>query len=277
MTNILSRLKTNLTELYSEMNEGDIETSSGLFVQTVELRNELARENGFANYLEMQIQRNGVPDKDWSSYLTHKPKIEVHISQSDPKSYPHFLKQLESVDIEFPNGVYALFVNKISPELIGRIGLVVEGEKAMYNYSPETDKYKITIPNSSHNQKIAMLIHELSHVVDSEENGKVTKNRYQGEKSAIKSEFFLTRSISDDFFDANLREYLACFVRTEFEEMIYLNPSMATPENFSTIYGNYYGNSGDQNIYLYLFDRKIIDKPFVDLSATVAIANLLTE
>jgi len=156
-----------------------------------------------------------------------------------------------------------------------RINLVVEGDQSKFKYNTEIDGYSVTIANTNHNQKIAMLIHELSHVFDQELRDHKIPSVYESERGAHKIEFEIAKSISKEFLFADIREYLICFVRTEFEQIIFEDPSQAGPALFGKILSKYFGVPKDKESYLYLQDEKLIMKPFSDLSVAVALTNLL--
>lgn len=278
MIAITNKIGEMVKEILSISSKNDLTFQCGKFIELVKARNELAVSRGFKNYLAMQadsVQR--ISTVDWQNFLNNRryftdkysPKLENIVV------YPHFLSNIPKVDLSFPDDVYMLF--KSTPkmkDINGQIDLIVEGNQSKYEYQSETDRYSVTIAEANHNQKIAMLIHELSHVADHENREHKIFSIYDSELGAHKIEFEVAKSISEEFLVADIREYLACFVRTEFEQIIFEDPRQAGPALFGRILAKYYGIPKDKESYLYLQDEKLIMRPFSDLSVAVAMTNL---
>lgn len=266
-------------EIHPGISLGDFTVKEGKYIELVKLRNDLAVENGFKNYFEMQVKKiHRIPSEDLEIYIEKRdffakkylPKID------NLSAYPHFLSKIPKLEMIFPDDVFTLF--KTFPKMgniRGRIDLIVNGGQSNFQYNVELDRCCVTIAITNHNQKIAMLIHELSHIADQEMRDHKIPSTYESESGAHKIELDVAKSISEEFLMADIREYLACFVRTEFEQIVFEDPSQAGPVLFGKILTKYFGTPKDKESYLYLQDEKLIMKPFSDLSVAVAMTNLL--
>ena len=245
----------------------------------VKVRNNLAQNRGYDNYFEFQrIEIKKIPDTEWQKYLTNRNLIaQKYIPNTDAhQKHPHFLSKIDSLNLFFPDDVIGLF--QLYPEMIDirkRIDLTDGGELSKYKYDSKNDRYWVTIADTNHNQKIAMLIHELSHVLDQEKKRHKIISIYEAEKDAHIIEFEVAKNISQEFLLADTREYLACFVRTDFEEFIYTNPDQNPSGIFSQKLKKYFGDFAESESDLYLFDNKIIQQPLSDLPTAVSLANIL--
>lgn len=250
-----------------------------VFVDLLFTRNNLAIENGYPNYVElMRNKRFQIPDREWANYhnLVSMFCSRYSVDLSIKKSYPHFLSQITEVKIDFPQGVINLFedVSK-HRDIESSIEIKIGGQQAEYRYDKMSDKYLISIPNVSPNQKIAMLIHELSHVVSHENIMNHVRSTYEDEKLAYKIEFNIAKKISKDFFEADVREYLQAFLRTDFELTAFEDPEKVSAKLFSRIANKYFTKVDGQTSTLYLFDKKLIYTPLFSMPHAVAIMNTL--
>jgi len=279
--NIQDQLGKVVNEYYSDQKKGNTDILIALFKKMVVVRNEFAREKGFRNYFEMQIYGQNIPATKWKEYLENRDLFAKKYSPKINKvsEYPHFLSKIEKINLTFPDDVFLLFKD-IIPDLADikkRVELLIEGKQASFKYDVQADRYKIVIPNTNHNQKIAMLIHELSHVYDQERKDHKIKGVYESENGAHQVEFEVAGSISKEFLIADVREYLSCLARTEFEESIYSKNDQNYPELYASIINKYFGEVVGGKSYLFLNDDKVIQKPLSDLSVAVVLVNLLPE
>jgi hypothetical protein len=274
----LDKIGQLATDLLSEVSRLSLKERTDKYIELVKTRNGLARDNGFLNYLGMQIEKiHKVPNDDWDNYLSKRSSLSRDfISCTDSsESYPHFLSKLPKSSLSFPDGVFSLDTN--FGDFRNKIDLAIQGEESLFKYHSDTNRYEINIADVSHNQKIAMLIHELSHVIDQENKNHKIDSIYESEMSALELEFQIAKSISDEFFIADAREYLVCLVRTEFELLIISNPDQSPSLLFASILKKYYGDFDANGSYLFLTDKKIIMKPLSDLSVAVTLTNLLPD
>jgi len=279
MTSIIQKIGEIVSEIYSLNSNDDLSTQAKRYIELIESRNVMAVGYGHRNFLEMEVAKvHRISSNDWGNYLGKRDSFAMKYTPEvvSFSTYPHFLPNIPKASLSFPDGVFALF--KSFPKMRDiqkRIDLIVEGEQSKFQYHSETDRYSVIIAETNHNQKIAMLIHELSHVADHENREHKIVSIYDSELGAHKIEFDIAKLISNEFLLADVREYLACFVRSEFEQIIFEDPSQAGPILFGKILAKYFGVTNDKESYSYLQDEKLIMKPFSDLSVAVAMTNLL--
>ena len=266
--------------LNSKLTDGDFKSASEIFIELVNARNDLAKEKGYLNYLDFQKKSvQEIPNSDWKKYLDNRDEFASKYGAKEDQVhfYPHFLSKIPSVNISFPDGAYPLFeLFPAMKNIENKIDLVIEGSTAKFQYFTDTDRYLITIADTNLNQKIAMLIHELSHVTNLEMKNHKINSVYESERGAYSLEFEIAGSISDEYLIADIREYLMCIVRSEFDEAIFMNPTLFAPTLFNSLLNKYFGNFSDKDDYRYLRDEKILMKPLSDLSGAVAVVNVLT-
>lgn len=255
---------------------------SSIFPRGIAIRNELARlDFKKDNYLNLCINRRyQIPEYAFSNYLKKRQEFleNLKINVSKFSLSPHFLSYIPPVNLNFPDGVFSL-VSKDYPTL-NRIKSnikLVRGEEggANFKYTKENHAFTISIPtNIPHNQAIAMLIHELAHVISFAENNYQIKSQYQSEKLAYQIEFKVTKKISDEFYMADLLEYLSSFLRTDFEIEAYTKPKINLPKLYGKLFNRtYHANFLTEN-YAYLIDEKILMQPFSGLHHAVAILEI---
>ena len=228
----------------------------------------------------MQLNRiHKVPTEEFKKYTenrtafskTYNPKL---VNFTLPT---HFLEKLNKLDISIPDGVFQLFNDY--PEITNtkdRINIKIENKQASFKFLPEQDAYNISIPQTNHNQYIAMLIHELSHVVCQEKTNHQISTLYESEKGALEIELKITKKLSGHFQLANIQEYITCLIRTEFEQLIFQNPNQNIGQVYLQCVEKYLGKPNNNLEFEYLKDNKIIMKPLTDLSTAVALVSLTT-
>lgn len=279
MTNTLEKIKILVEEFFSANNSSNKERLSNIFRDLIIQRNNLATEKGYSNYLEMQRESlHKIPKNEYQNYLNKKSEFANKFKpSSDTAELPvHFLSLLPQQSLGFPVEVYKLF--KQYPELSNlqnKIKLVEGKDTASFKYHSDTSSYTVNIPPTNYNQKIAMLIHELSHIVCQEKSNHQISSLYQSEKGALEIELQIAKKISTDYYLADIREYLNCLVRTEFEQSIYQNPSQNFGEIYHSCLQKYLGEINENLKDSYLNDNKLIMSPLCDLSTAVALVNLL--
>ncbi len=277
MANI-EEIKKLVNEFYSLDYKKDTDKLTNIFQKILVSRNNLALESGFENYFEMQknhIQK--IPDNEYAYFEKQKTNFSNTFNpQLIGFSLPvHFLFSVAQLDISFPDGVLKLFNEFQEIENVkNKINLISNSETASFKFLSESEKYIVNIPKTNPNQKIAMLIHELSHIVCQERSDHKINSVYESEKGALEIERIITKKISTDFYLANLREYLMCFVRSEFEKLIFQNPSQNISKTYLTTLEKYLGKPDNDMEFKYLIDDRIIMKPLTDLSSSVALVNL---
>lgn len=279
MIDIIEKIGAIIKDLHTNNSmEGSVDMTKK-YIELVSARNVMVRGYGHRNFLEMQVEKvHRIPTIDWRNYLAKRDSFsKKYFPITETYStYPHFLSKIPKITLTFPGGVFDLF--KSFPnmrDIQKRIDLIVEGQQSKFQFHNETNSYTVTIAETNYNQKIAMLIHELSHVADHENRDHKIPSIYESERGAHKIEFEVAKSISEEFLVADIREYLACFVRTEFEQIVFEDPGQAGPVLFGKILTKYFGSPDPKESYLYLQDEKLIMKPFSDLSVAVAMTNLL--
>lgn len=136
-------------------------------------------------------------------------------------------------------------------------------DHASYKYDDQKGTIDIFIPEVVHeNQAITMLVHELGHAKAIIEN-KIVPTQFDAEKLTYEYEFNFLKSKSQDLFLADLDQYKSCFWRTDFEIEAYTNPDQ-----------DLFVLSGNNDKYLY--DEKLLMKPFTDLPHALAIFDVLS-
>jgi len=279
MNNILNKIGKIVKEFYSELPKNNYYALTGLYLDLIRERNSLAVSNGYENYFEMQLKKiHKIPEKAWGEYksCSHKMADKYKPNAVSHDKYPSFLNKIENLKIKFPGDVFTLF--NAFPEIENiknKIEYGVGGNSSKFKYDSNLDKYSITIADTNENQKIAMLIHELSHVLDQEQKDHKIPSIYESEMGAHQIEFDIAKSVSNEFYLADIREYLSCLVRTDFEESIYTNPNQDLVKLFAEKQKRYLGDLSKDTTHLFLHDEKLIQKPLSDLSVAVAVVNIL--
>lgn len=276
MSKSIQQIGQIVNEFYQSLPAKDYQFLASLYQSLVKARNQLAVEQQFPNYLDMQIQKvHKIPESSWQIYLSSRDNLVGKFCPNvDSKAnYPHFLSKLEKLNLEFPEDVYKLHP-KFS-DMRNKIDLTVNGGTSHFQYDETLDRYSVTIADANHNQQVAMLIHELSHVVDQEQSNHKVESVYQSELGAHQIEFAVAKNISPEFYRADIQEYLSCFVRTDFEQQMFADPEQDPAVLFAKTLKKYYGDFPEEQSYLFLFDDKIIRQPFSDLSTSVSISLLL--
>lgn len=278
---ILEKIKGIFRKYFDAQKRGDIKELIGLYRELILSRNYLAVEQGHKDYLDMQIKKiNRIPEPHWQKYLANKDafatKFLPHLNNSS--NSPHFLSKLPELKIEYPENVFNFIAKKYPEinEIRNKITIENSDKGAYFRYFDETDHYSIYIPQTNFNQKISMLIHEMSHVIFWEKQHHRVESIYSAEFEAHQIEFALVKDVSNKFFQAVLGEYLMGQVRSDFQIAIFTNTTLDPVVTYVEFFAKYIGELNKENQTDFLFDKKIINNPLIDLSSAVSIVNLLT-
>lgn len=221
-----------------------------VFREIIKVRNQLSANLGFKNQIDLNLnKRYQVPAVVFGNYHKNSKKFFEKYT---------FDKNIRDVDM------CGLTFSGLS-SMVDENTTIHRGDydHASYKYDNQKKTIDIYIPEGVHeNQAITMLIHELGHV------NSITKNKYaptsfEAEKLAFEYEFNFLKSKSQDLFLADLDQYKSCFWRTDFEIEAYTNPDQ-----------DLFVLSGNNDKYLY--DEKLLMKPFTDLPHALAIFDLLS-
>ncbi len=274
----MNPLKKTIEKYISALKLRDIKLLSKLFQEIVILRNKIATSEGADNYIDLHVNKiYRIPEADWEKYQKQKDQVgKKYFSAKETFSNsPHFLSKLPMVEISYPDGVIGLLAKKF-PELnkvSNKIIIAVSYGGAYFNYDKKTDQYSIHIPGVGHNQKVSMLIHELAHVV-SQEKTKHQEYTYEMELNAHKIEFEIAKSISPDFYESVIKEYLMCFVRSDFQISMFTHPNNNPVSVYTEVFEKYVGKLNPGNNTDFFYDKKLTHSPLVDLPSAVSITNL---
>lgn len=276
---ILEILQTILGKYFLAKKNGGSNELTPIFRELVGARNYLAVSKGFSNYLDFKKKFFCIPDSHYQKYLSCRNDFASKFSPQleNSSNSPHFLSKHPPIDIEYPNGIFN-FVAKKYPnfnDIKDKITITESDNDAYYRYSKEDNRYFVFIPRTNSNQKISMLIHELSHAITQEKYQHQIPDLYTDEFEAHQIEIELAKDISADFFQAVTREYLMCLVRTEFQISIFENPKLDSTSLYKSCFEKYVGKQNQENTLDYLSDKKIINLPLTDLPVAVALVNLL--
>lgn len=276
--NKMEELKEIFEKFLQAQKTRDIKVLVDLYLKIVISRNTLAVEQGYDNYIDMQVKKiYRIPEANWEKYLANKNTFADNYSARVINESPHFLSTLLDIGMKYPDDVLD-FVAKKYPEIDKvRNKIIIEGSDkgAYFRYSKENDHYSVFIPETNSNQKISMLIHELAHIISQER----TDNKeyvYSMEFEAHKIEFELVGDISKEFLQAVIGEYLMCLVRTEFQVQMFENSDLDPIATYTNSFAKYIGKLNDENQTDFLFDKKITHNPLVDMASAVSLVNLLT-
>jgi len=278
---ILEKIKEIFRKYFDAQKRGDIKELVALYRELILSRNSLAVDQGYKDYLDMQIKKiNRIPEPHWQKYLANKDafatKFSPHLDSSS--NSPHFLSKLPELKIEYPENVFDLVTKKYPEinEVRNKISIENSDKGAYFRYSDEADHYSIYIPQTNFNQKVSMLIHELAHVISWEKQHHRVESIYSAEFEAHQIEFALTKDISNEFSQAVFGEYLMGQVRSDFQIAIFTNTTLDPIVTYTENFAKYIGELKKENQTDFLFDKKITHDPLVDLSSAVSIVNLLT-
>ncbi len=277
---ILETIKEIFGRYFATQKAGDIKNLPDIYKELIVSWNSLAVSKGSSNYFDLQKNFFHIPETHYQKYLSNRDAFASKYSPQldSATNSPHFLSKLPTVDLEYPDSVFN-FVAQKYPELNAindKISIADSDKEAYYRYSKEEDHYYIFVPQTNSNQKISMLIHELSHVINQEKYHHQTPDSYTDELEAHQIEMDLAKDISEDFFKAIVGEYLMCLVRAEFQISKFENPELDPTPLYKSCFEKYVGKQNPENIFDFLSDKKITHLPLTDLPVAVALVNLLT-
>jgi len=141
----------------------------------------------------------------------------------------------------------------------------------------KNDIFQIIInENENYRHQILALIHELLHIVVFLEKEKI-KDPYNREKAVFGLEVSLFKQIDLYLLTALFVEILLVIRNTIFEIEIYKNKIKNISYYYAKTFNFCFQKAKQKKNYLFLFDEKIVLRPFFNLSHAVAAVNFLNE
>lgn len=272
----MDNLATIVKNFFDSRDRGDSSDAKKYFIDMVSARNELAKSKNEANYLTLQLnQIYKIPAEDYNNYLQSKSSFALRFNPKldNISNTPHFLSQIPTVKEISHQEILTLLGN---PTILDKITFATSETTASFKYNQNTDSYTVSIPNGvSSNQKLAMTIHELAHVVTHELAKNQFNSIYESEKQALKLELEVTRQISPKLYKSDIREYLMCFVNVDFQVDLFTGQVEGITSQYSKYILKYLGKPTDQFARSWTDNEKISMKPLSDLPYAVALCNLL--
>lgn len=243
-----------ISQLLTEIEKGDQADPVLLkkfHLRLANLRNQLAIEKGFQNYLEMMVNHKA---RDF--HLKAQDLIELFLRFDTKKLIPTSFDSINLPKFVLPDEVL-LLVEKTTHATLPEIKYSLAELQDYASYQKVGESYEISLPNNTHPvQKVSMLIHELCHVINHQHQVNIT-NQFENENQTMKLEFQVASSISKKFLDAVKSAYSSCVTRVQAEINLY--QTFSTPVD----------DSG------WLKDTKIVLTPFCDWPAAYGLYNNL--
>ncbi len=269
-------------EFYDSRENGDVFGVKKAFQKMILARDELAKVNfGEKNYIEAQVHKiHKIPEVDFQNYLDRRDAVIKIAFPGLEKmdEVPHFLNKLPEVDLDKDEIVGLTTENEELVPVLKNTEVEETAGQALFKYLPEQNSYKIEIPSGiSKNQKIAILVHELSHVATHFLTDNKIESPYESEKRALELELRISKGISSEYYLANLRDYLMCFVRTDFQIDMFINPEQDPDVLYGKYLRQYLGEPTTNFTKRWQFEEKVVEKPLSDLPYAVAVCNLTNQ
>jgi len=265
---------------FKSKDSGESDLINKYFSEIVLARNKLATSKGETNYLTLQLNNvYKIPEDDYNAYLKNQDEFsnKFHPNLNQINDTPHFLSEIKPVEILGNQETFNLFNDYTTDQsLINKINFVPSDAEASFSYDQTSERYTIVTPDKvSQNQKLAMTIHELAHVITHHNSGNKISSAYESEKQATKLELETTKKISTEFYQANIREYLMCFANTEFQIDLFSKVQNDITDLYRQKIIKYLGTPTDKFTQSWINNKKITMKPLSDLPYAVAISNLI--
>jgi len=264
------------------------------FVPLAIARNKLARNKGYAQYMDMILANRQIPRSAYRKFNKNIDAVITRCYQQLPKlsnlpiwfysrfNLPCFVCQIPFPNLAIPEDVINL-VEKNYP-ILGRFRhrlYIRSGDNAWIRYRKEKDNFEIMLRKTSNNRHKALeLIHELSHMAGMLEDFKKGREpfadgRYALEKKASIIELAVLRTLSRIVFRTRLADILLIFHRILFELALYDNPKQNLPKLYAKIFNRCFPDANQKTNFLYLLDQYIVLKPLSSLPHAVAYLNVL--
>lgn len=274
----MDNIATIVKNFFDSRDRGDLSEAKKYFMDMVLARNELAKSKGKTNYLTLQLNDfHKIQDEDFNNYLQNKSSFALRFNPklNNIGGTPHFLSQIpQAKEISHQE----ILTQLGDPTIIDKIVFTTGETTASFKYNQDTESYTVSTPrNVNSNQKLAMTIHELVHVVTHELAKNQVTSIYESEKQALRLELEVTRQISPEFYEANIREYLMCFVNTDLQIDLFTGQVEDITSQYSKYILKYLGNPTNQFASSWTDNEKIVMKPLSDLPYAVALCNLLVK
>ena len=271
-----------------------------LFKKIKKAHIQLAKDQGFGNYLEFVLKRNGISGRKFDLFLKNVDVAIEDINKNLP--FPRDIPDWYWSEFNIPDVLY-YFKEDFQLNIPGDVFEKLE------KYFPEFGKFKKRIkikkitdvaPNAKFNKEdktvtleislsqglfnAFVFVHELGHAISfiklaDEGIDPYSKSKYWHEKNADKFKFeFANKSFPEEVKYATRGEILNEFISTFFEYNIYSDPDQDFDKAYARAINRCFpGKPRQVNNPFYVLEKGFIFRPLSTLCASVAQLELLVK
>jgi len=279
-------------------NEKLVSKLKPIFRALVIERNNIAKNEGFDNYVDFIFHQDGIPQKSMRSFLKTAKKAVSKINKnlSIPPDVPDwywskfnipcYLQFVEhNNNFVLPKDAYKILLHKKPrfKKLISKIEIAnQEGffPKAVFDSKNKTAIIEIDKNNTDiHN--LLEFIHEVGHAVSFLELSQKgidpkTKPRYWNEEQAIQTVLKFEKSLPIKIKNACIGEFLGDFAAAFFEYGIYNNPNQDFDRAYAKSINRVFLMCKQKENPYYVLEKEFILKPCTSFATCIAICKYYT-
>jgi len=268
------------------------------FKELTKTKIQLAKDEGYPNYIEMQQDEYNISKRTYDDFLKNIDKIIEYCNQNLPQdndlpnwfysrlNLPCFICRIKTFPFKSLDQVFN-FVARHYPILDKhkkkiQIEFTIQGPPNI-RYVKETDHFKILLcKNENLRHQSYYLIHELSHAISFFQNFErnvdwIEQGKYRREKEAYQVELKLLKKASPGLFQARLGDILLTFRKVLFEIEIYNQPEQDLAKLYAQTFNRCFKRARQKTNPFYILDEGIAMKPLSNFSHAVAWVEILEE
>lgn len=266
-----------------------IKELENLFKQLTQVRIQIANKQGFSSYIELILDRQGIPKNKLENFTTDIESLIGEINRFIPnkKDLPISFYEvfnwpcLICLNAKFPwvknTDLLPYLINEygISKRYSNDIHLLTDDLRSHMRYAPESNSFEIFINQSVNwRHQTLDLIHELAHVTVMTrdlDKGRVRKSKFEQEQEVELLEYESLTKVSPALARDQLVYHLLPIRQVLFELQLYDNPNQDLGKLYAKTFNLCFKGAKQDSNPLFLIDWFLLMQPLTNLPHVLAL------